>query len=82
MSKKNTESREVKTESPETPGRVRAGEPSAVTDCGGPVADLSPGRAASRQKTAVTIDAIRRTRKTVSSISDERLEEYRKEGRK
>ena len=82
MSKKNTGSREVKTELPEMPGRVRAGEPSAVTDRGKPVADLPPGRAASRQKTATAIDAIRRTRKTVPSISDERLEKYRKEGRK
>ena len=41
-----------------------------------------PGRAASRQKTAVAINAIRRARKTVPSIPDERLEEYRKEGRK
>ena len=82
MSEENIGSRKVKTELPETPGRVRAGESSAVTDRGGTVADLSPGRAASKQKTAVAIDAIRRTRKTVPSISDERLEEYRKEGRK
>ena len=82
MSKKNTGSREVKTELPETPGRVRAGESSAVTDRGGPVADLSPGRAASGQKTAAAIENILRIRETVAPISDDRLEEYRKEGRK
>ena len=52
------------------------------TDSGKSATGLPPSKAASRQKTAAAIDAIRKTRKTVASISDKRLEKYRKEGRK
>lgn len=82
MSKKNIRSYEVKTNLPEILRRVRAGESFAITNRGKPVADLVPSRAASRKKTAAAIENILRMRETVVPISDDRLEEYRKEGRK
>ena len=82
MSMENIGSYEVKTRLSEILRRVQAGESFTITNRGKPVADLMPSKVASRQKTAAAIDAIRKIRKTVTSISDERLEEYRKEGRK
>lgn len=82
MSKKNIGSYEVRTNLPEILRRVRAGEPFTITNRGKPVADLVPSRAASRKKTAAAIENILRMRETVVPISDDRLEEYRKEGRK
>ena len=82
MSKKNIGSYEVRTNLPEILRRVRAGESFTITLRGKPVADLVPSRAASRQKTAAAIENILRIRETVVPISDDRLEEYRKEGRK
>lgn len=82
MSKENIGSYEVKTRLSEILRRVQAGESFTITNRGKPVADLMPSKVASRQKTAAAIDAIRKTRKTVASISDKRLEKYRKEGRK
>ena len=82
MSKEKIESYEVKTRLSEILRRVRAGESFAITLRGKPVADLLPSRAASRQKTAAAIENILRIRETVVPISDDRLEEYRKEGRK
>lgn len=82
MSKENIGSYEVKTRLSEILRRVQAGESFTITNRGKPVADLMPSKVASRQKTAAAIDAIRKIRKTVASISDERLEKYRKEGRK
>ena len=79
---KNIESYEVKTRLSEILKRVQAGESFTITNRGKPVADLMPSKVTSRQKTAAAIDAIRKTRKTVASISDESLEKYRKEGRK
>lgn len=82
MSKENIGSYEVKTKLPEILRRVRAGESFTITNRGNPVADLLPSRAASRQKTATAIENILRIRETVVPISDDRLEEYRKQGRK
>lgn len=82
MSKKNIGSYEVRTNLPEILRRVRAGEFFTITNRGKPVADLVPSRAASRKKTAAAIENILRMRETVVPISDDRLEEYRKEGRK
>lgn len=82
MSKENIGSYEVKTRLSEILRRVQAGESFTITNRGKPVADLMPSKVASRQKTAAAIDAIRKIRKTVATISDERLEKYRKEGRK
>lgn len=82
MSKEKIESYEVRTNLPEILRRVRAGESFTITLRGKPVADLVPSRAASRQKTAAAIENILRIRETVVPISDDRLEEYRKEGRK
>lgn len=77
---KNIESYEVETRLSEILRRVQAGESFTITNRGKPVADLIPSKVASRQKTATAIDAIRKIGKTVASISDEHLEEYRKEG--
>ena len=82
MSKENIGSYEVKTRLSEILRRVQAGESFTITNRGKPVADLMPSKVASRQKTAAAIDSIRKIRKTVASVSDERLEKYRKEGRK
>ena len=82
MSKKNIGSYEVRTRLSEILRRVRAGESFTITLRGKPVADLVPSRAASRQKTAAAIENILRIRETAAPISDDRLEEYRKEGRK
>ena len=82
MSKENIGSYEVKTRLSEILRRVQAGESFTITNRGKPVADLMPSKAASEQKTAAAIAAIRKISRTVASISDERLEEYRKEGRK
>ena len=51
-------------------------------DSGKLVADLLPSKAASRQKTAVAIDSILKMSETTVPVSDDQLEEYRKEGRK
>lgn len=82
MSKENIGSYEVKTRLSEILRRVQAGESFTITNRGKPVADLMPSKAASKQKTAAAITAIRKISRTVASISDERLGEYRKEGRK
>lgn len=82
MSKEKIESYEIKTRLPEMLRRVRAGESFTITLRGKPVADLVPSRVASRQKTAAAIENILRIREPVVPISDDRLEEYRKEGRK
>ena len=82
MSKESIGSYEVKTRLSEILRRVQAGESFTITNRGKPVADLIPSKVASRQKPGIAIDAIRKIRKTVASISDERLEKYRKEGRK
>ena len=73
---------ELKTRLPEILRRVRAGESFTITDRGEPVADLLPSRTASRQKVAAAIDNILSMSKTTVPVSDDRLEEYRKEGRK
>ena len=82
MSKEKIESYEVKTRLSEILRRVRASESFTIALRGKPVADLVPSRAASRQKTVAAIENILRIRETVAPISDDRLEEYRKEGRK
>ena len=82
MSKENIGLYEIKTNLPEILRRVRAGESFTITDRGEPVADLLPSRTASRQKVAAAIDNILRMSKTTVPVSDDRLEEYRKEGRK
>ena len=82
MSKENIEFYEIKTNLLEILRRVRAGESFTITDRGDPVADLLPSRPASRQKAAAAIDNILRMSKTTVPVSDDRLEEYRKEGRK
>ncbi|MXZ13326.1 MAG: type II toxin-antitoxin system prevent-host-death family antitoxin [Candidatus Dadabacteria bacterium] len=82
MSRENIGSYELKTKLPEILRRVQAGESFTITNRGKPVADLMPSKAASKQKTAAAIAAIRKISRTVASISDERLEEYRKEDRK
>ena len=80
MSKENIGSYEVKTKLPEILRRVRAGESFTITLRGKPVADLVPSRAASRQKTATAIENILRMSETVVPVSNDRLEEYRKQG--
>ena len=82
MSKENIGPYEIKTNLPEILRRVRAGESFTITDRGDPVADLLPSRTASRQKVAAAIDNILRMSKTTVSVSDDRLEECKKEGRK
>ena len=82
MSKENIGHYEIKTNLPEILRRVRAGESFTITDRGDPVADLLPNRTASRQKVATAIDNILRMSKTTVPVSDDRLEEYRREGRK
>ena len=81
MSKKNIGSYEVKTKLPEILRRVRAGESFTITLRGKPVADLVPNRPASRQKTATAIENILRMNETIVPVSDDRLEEHRKQGR-
>ena len=82
MSKENIGLYEIKTNLLEILRRVRAGESFTITDRGEPVADLLPSRTASRQKVAAAIDNILSMSKTTVPVSDDRLEEYRKEGRK
>ena len=82
MSKENIGPYQIKTNLPEILRRVRAGESFTITDRGDPVADLLPNRTASRQKVATAIDNILRMSKTTVPVSDDRLEEYRREGRK
>ena len=82
MSKENIGSYEFKTKLSEILRRVRAGESFTITNRGKPVADLLPSKTASRQKTAAAIDNILRASKTTAPVSDNRLEEYKKEGRK
>ena len=82
MSKGNIGLYEIKTNLLEILRRVRAGESFTITDRGEPVADLLPSRTASRQKVAAAIDNILRMSRTTVPVSDDRLEEYRKEGRK
>ena len=80
MSKENIGSYEFKTKLSEILRRVRAGESFTITNRGEPAADVLPSKTASRQKTAVAIDNILRMNKTTVPVSDDRLEEYRKEG--
>ena len=82
MSKESIEFYEVKIKLPEILRRVRAGESFTITNRGKPVADLLPSRDASRQKTATAIENVLRMSQTVVPVSDDRLEGYRKEGRK
>ena len=82
MSRKTVESSEIRTRLSEILGRVRAGESFTITDRGEPVADLLPSGAASRRKTAAAIGNILAMNKTVAPVSDDRLEGYRKEGRR
>ena len=82
MSKENIGPYEIKTNLPEILRRVRAGESFTITDRGEPVADLVPSRAASRQRVGVAIDNILRISKITAPVSDDRLEECRREGRK
>lgn len=80
MSKENIGSYELRTKLSEILRRVRAGESFTITLRGKPAADLVPSRIASRQKTATAIENILRIRETVVPVSDDRLEEYRKQG--
>ena len=82
MSKENIGLYEIKTNLLEILRRVRAGEFFTITDRGEPVADLLPSKTASRQKVVAAIDNILSMSKTTVPVSDDRLEEYRKEGRK
>ena len=82
MSREKIGSYEVKTKLLEILRRVRAGESFTITNRGKPVADLLPSKAASRQKTAIAIENILRMSGTTVPVSDDRLEEYRKESRK
>ena len=82
MSKENIGLYEIKTNLLEILRRVRAGESFTITDRGEPVADLLPSKTASRQKVVAAIDNILSMSKTTVPVSDDRLEEYRKEGRK
>ena len=82
MSKENIGLYEIKTNLLEILRRVRAGESFTITDRGDPVADLLPSSTASRQKAAAAIDNILRMNKTTVPVSDDRLEECRREGRK
>ena len=82
MSKGNIGLYEIKTNLLEILRRVRAGESFTITDRGEPVADLLPSKTASRQKVVAAIDNILSMSKTTVPVSDDRLEEYRKEGRK
>lgn len=52
------------------------------SDVAKPVTDFLPSEVASRQKTEVAVDNILKMSKTTAPVSDDRLEEYRKEGRK
>ena len=52
------------------------------SDSGKLVTGLPPSKAAPRQKAATAIDDILKMSKTTTSVSDDRLEEYRKKGRK
>ena len=79
MAKESIESYELKTKLSEILRRVRAGESFTITNRGKPVADLLPSRIVSRQKTAAAIDNILGMSKTIVPVSDDRLEEYRKE---
>ena len=79
MSKGNIGLYEIKTNLLEILRRVRAGESFTITDRGEPVADLLPSRTASRQKVAAAIDNILRMSKTTVPVSDDRLEECRKQ---
>ena len=79
MAKESIESYELKTKLSEILRRVRAGESFTITARGEPVADLLPNGTASRQKTAAAIDNILGMSKTTVPVSDDRLEEYRKE---
>ena len=79
MSKESIGSYEVKTKLSEILRRVRAGESFTISNRGKPVADLLPSRIAFRQKTAAAIDNILGMSKTTVPVSDDRLEEYRKE---
>ena len=82
MSKENIGLYEIKTNLPEILRRVRAGESFTITDRGDPIAELLPSRAVFRQKVAAAIDNILRMSKTTVSVSDDCLQEYRREGRK
>ena len=82
MSKENIGLYEIKTNLLEILRRVRAGESFTITDRGEPVADLLPSKTASRQKVVAAIDNILSMSKTTVPVSGDRLEEYRKEGRK
>ena len=82
MSKENIGLYEIKTNLLEILRRVRAGESFTIIDRGEPVADLLPSKTASRQKVVAAIDNILSMSKTTVPVSDDRLEEYRKEGRK
>ncbi len=82
MRKKNIGSYELKTKLSEILRRVQKGESFTITNRGKPVADLLPSRDATRQKTAAAIGAILKTSKTIAPVSDDVLEEYRKEGRR
>ena len=82
MSKKNIGLYEIKTNLPEILRRVQEGESFTITDRGDPVADLLPSRTASKQKVAAAIDNILRMSKKTVPVSDDLLEECRREGRK
>ena len=82
MSKENIGLYEIKTNLLEILRRVRAGESFTITDRGEPVADLLPSKTASRQKVVAAIDNILSMSKTTVPVSDDRLEECKKEGRK
>ena len=79
MAKESIESYELKTKLSEILRRVRAGESFTITNRGKPVADLLPSRTASKQKVVAAIDNILGMSKTIVPVSDDRLEEYRKE---
>ena len=82
MSKQKIGPYEIKTKLPEILRRVQAGESFTITNRGKPVADILPSGAVSRHKTAAAIENILRMSGTTVPVSDDRLEEYRKEGRK
>ena len=82
MSKENIGPYEIKTNLLEILRRVRAGESFTITDRGDPVADLLPSRTPSKQKVAAAIDNILRMSKKTVPVSDDLLEESRREGRK
>ena len=72
-------SRELKTGLRAILDRARAGEAFTVTECGEPVADVPPGRFASRQK---VMAAIGDTKAAMSGtdVSDALLNEYTERG--